>query len=82
MSGNNNWPPMTVLEHACEGLTAFQTASTYRCIPCFDADGYVYGCDDGNVVGLVFCPFCAQPFVCPLCGLVWNDCRCSEEQYE
>lgn len=46
--------------HKCEGLKEFQDSSTYSCIPCYDEEGCMMGCDDTNYVLPSYCPFCGE----------------------
>lgn len=47
-----------VLGHLCEGLRELQAFSTYRCIPNFDKDGTLRGCDANNYTIIKYCPMC------------------------
>jgi len=53
-------PPTEIFGHTCEGLRAFQEASTSPCIPFIEPDGTVSGCDGTNRIALTHCPMCGE----------------------
>jgi len=59
MSESNN----EVRGHLCEGLKRFQENSTYSCIPKFNKEGEVEGCDATNEIRIIFCPFCGEKLI-------------------
>jgi hypothetical protein len=76
--------------HMCEGLRRFQDYSTYSCIPSFNENGSISGCDDTNEIRIKYCPFCGEElaevkeykYTCSDCGETWNsydkDKKCEE----
>ncbi len=49
---------MTVLDHTCTGLEAFELDSQHACHPVITDEGQVSGCDASNRVLIQFCPWC------------------------
>jgi hypothetical protein len=76
--------------HLCEGLKKFQEYSTYSCIPKFEENGSISGCDATNEVRIIFCPFCGEKLIevkeykhtCNDCKETWTsyseDSHCEE----
>lgn len=71
----------SVRGHSCEGLVKFQKFSTYSCIPSYDEDGTISGCDGTNEIPILYCPFCGDKLKSPViykhtckdCGEEWSD---------
>lgn len=67
--------------HMCEGLKRFQDYSTYSCIPNFNENGSISGCDATNEIRIKFCPFCGEKLVevkeykhtCNNCNEIWDS---------
>ena len=49
----------TVRGHMCSNLERFQIeGKSSSCIPQFNIDGSISGCDNTNHIEILFCPFC------------------------
>ena len=46
--------------HLCDGLRKHLAYSTYRCIPRISEEGWIHGCDDSNMIPILFCPWCGE----------------------
>ena len=46
-------------EHGCPGMVLFNDKGG-GCEPRIDNNGEVWGCDAGNPVKILFCPFCGE----------------------
>ena len=46
-----------VFGHLCDGLRQYQAAGG-GCTPLFNKDGETDGCDDTNMIAIIYCPFC------------------------
>lgn len=70
-----------IRNHMCEGLKRFQEYSTFSCIPKYNEDGSISGCDDTNYIRITHCPFCGEylgkveykKYTCNDCGYTWID---------
>lgn len=63
----------------CDGLRLFQQDGAESCVPVFDEEGVIHGCDASNERFITYCPFCGvklrapMDFICSVCGRAAND---------
>jgi hypothetical protein len=57
--------PILVRGHSCDGLIKHFEARDSICIPSFNEDGAIRGCDDTNYTYIDYCPYCGDQLPLP-----------------